>query len=183
MRLQMIIALLVAFGLGVLAGQVLARWQAGQGRGRSLRRDAPRRRCGQRPGPSRRPLEGYGLQRHPRLAAEQGGRPHLPRQADRRGPQAGICPWDSADDRADGASWGQSEPVGRLPQGARRGLHHVAFRIPDTGPELEKYRGLGLEAIASGKWPEGQTRWGTFHYVQDPKGGAIVEFISRIPRQ
>jgi catechol 2,3-dioxygenase-like lactoylglutathione lyase family enzyme len=62
-------------------------------------------------------------------------------------------------------------------------LHHVAFRIPDTGPELEKYRGLGLEAIASGKWPEGQTRWGTFHYVQDPKGGVIVEFISRIPRQ
>ncbi len=62
-------------------------------------------------------------------------------------------------------------------------LHHVAFRIPDTGPELEKYRGLGLEAIASGKWQEGQTRWGTFHYVQDPKGGVIVEFISRIPRK
>jgi hypothetical protein len=39
------------------------------------------------------------------------------------------------------------------------------------------------EGWASGKWPEGQTRWGTFHYVQDPKGGAIVEFISRIPRQ
>ena len=62
-------------------------------------------------------------------------------------------------------------------------LHHVAFRIPDTGPELEKYRGLGMEAIASGKWPEGRTRWGTFHYVQDPKGGVIVEFISRIPRK
>ena len=62
-------------------------------------------------------------------------------------------------------------------------LHHIAFRIPDTGPELEKYRGLGLEAIASGKWPEGQTRWGTFHYMQDPKGGVIVEFISRIPRK
>jgi catechol 2,3-dioxygenase-like lactoylglutathione lyase family enzyme len=62
-------------------------------------------------------------------------------------------------------------------------LHHIAFRIPDTAPELEKYRGLGLEAIASGKWPEGQTRWGTFHYVQDPKGGVIVEFISRIPRK
>ena len=62
-------------------------------------------------------------------------------------------------------------------------LHHVAFRIPDTGPELEKYRGLGMEAIASGKWPEGRTRWGTFHYVQDPKGGVIVEFISRIPRE
>jgi catechol 2,3-dioxygenase-like lactoylglutathione lyase family enzyme len=62
-------------------------------------------------------------------------------------------------------------------------LHHVAFRIPDTGPELDKYRGLGLQAIASGKWPEGQTRWGTFHYMQDPKGGVIVEFISRIPRK
>ncbi len=62
-------------------------------------------------------------------------------------------------------------------------LHHLAFRIPDTGPELEKYRGLGMEAIASGKWPEGETRWGTFQYVQDPKGGVIVEFISRIPRK
>jgi catechol 2,3-dioxygenase-like lactoylglutathione lyase family enzyme len=60
-------------------------------------------------------------------------------------------------------------------------LHHVAFRIPDAGPELEKYRGLGLEAIASGKWPEGEARWGTFHYVGDPKGGVIVELISRIP--
>jgi hypothetical protein len=40
-----------------------------------------------------------------------------------------------------------------------------------------------MEAIASGKWPEGETRWGTFHYLQDPKGGIIVEFISRIPRK
>jgi methylmalonyl-CoA/ethylmalonyl-CoA epimerase len=62
-------------------------------------------------------------------------------------------------------------------------LHHLAFRIPDTDPEPEKYRGLGMEAIASGKWPEGQTRWGTFHYVRDPKGGVIVEFISRITRK
>jgi hypothetical protein len=62
-------------------------------------------------------------------------------------------------------------------------LHHVAFRIADTETELHKYRGLGMEAIASGKWPEGETRWGTFHYVQDPKGGVIVEFISRIPRK
>ena len=62
------------------------------------------------------------------------------------------------------------------------GLHHVAFRVPDTGPELEKYRRLGMEEVASGKWPEGETRWGTFHYVQDPKGGVIVEFISRVPR-
>jgi catechol 2,3-dioxygenase-like lactoylglutathione lyase family enzyme len=62
-------------------------------------------------------------------------------------------------------------------------LHHIAFRIPDTGPELEKYHRLGMESIASGKWPEGETRWGTFHYVQDPKGGILVEFISRIPRK
>jgi catechol 2,3-dioxygenase-like lactoylglutathione lyase family enzyme len=62
-------------------------------------------------------------------------------------------------------------------------LHHIAFRIPDVGPELEKYRGLGMEEIASGKWPEGESRWGTFQYVQDPKGGPIVEFISRIPRK
>jgi methylmalonyl-CoA/ethylmalonyl-CoA epimerase len=62
-------------------------------------------------------------------------------------------------------------------------LHHVAYRIPVTGPELEKYRGLGMEPIASGKWPEGAARWGTFHYVRDPKGGVIVEFISRIPRE
>jgi methylmalonyl-CoA/ethylmalonyl-CoA epimerase len=62
-------------------------------------------------------------------------------------------------------------------------LHHVAFRIPDTGPELEKYRRLGMEEVASGKWAEGEARWGTFHYVQDPKGGVIVELISRIPRR
>jgi methylmalonyl-CoA/ethylmalonyl-CoA epimerase len=61
-------------------------------------------------------------------------------------------------------------------------LHHIAF-IPDTAPELEKYRGLGMEPIASGKWPEGESRWGTFQYVQDPKGGVIVEFISHIPRE
>ena len=63
------------------------------------------------------------------------------------------------------------------------GLHHVAFRVPDTGPELEKYRRLGMEEVASGKWPEGETRWGTFHYVRDPKGGVVVEFISRVPRK
>lgn len=62
-------------------------------------------------------------------------------------------------------------------------LHHVAFRVPDTGPELEKYRKLGLEEVASGKWPEGDSHWGTFHYVQDPEGGVVIEFISRIPRE
>jgi catechol 2,3-dioxygenase-like lactoylglutathione lyase family enzyme len=62
-------------------------------------------------------------------------------------------------------------------------LHHITFRVPDTGPELAKYRGLGMEEVASGKWPEGEMRWGTFRYVQDPKGGVIVEFISRIPRK
>ncbi|HEX8202948.1 MAG TPA: VOC family protein [Isosphaeraceae bacterium] len=61
-------------------------------------------------------------------------------------------------------------------------LHHLAFRIPETGPELEKYRQLGLEEIAQGKWPEGESHWGTFHYVQDPKGGAVIEFISRVPK-
>jgi methylmalonyl-CoA/ethylmalonyl-CoA epimerase len=82
------------------------------------------------------------------------------------------------------------EPVGDAPspwgdylKEHGEALHHVAFRIPDTGPELKKYRKLGMEAIASGKWPEGESRWGTFQYVQDPKGGVIVEFISRIPRQ
>lgn len=62
-------------------------------------------------------------------------------------------------------------------------LHHVAYRIPDTGPELEKYRKLGLVEIAQGKWPEGDDHWGTFHYVQDPAGGVVVEFISRIPKE
>ncbi|MEJ7636904.1 MAG: VOC family protein [Singulisphaera sp.] len=62
-------------------------------------------------------------------------------------------------------------------------LHHVAFRIPDTGPELEKYRKLGLVEVASGKWPEGESNWGTFHYVRDPKGGVVIEFISRTPRK
>lgn len=59
-------------------------------------------------------------------------------------------------------------------------LHHVAYRVPDTGPELEKYRKLGLEEVASGKWPEGESHWGTFHYVQDPEGGVVIEFISRV---
>ncbi len=82
------------------------------------------------------------------------------------------------------------EPVGDAPspwgdflKEHGEALHHVAFRVPDTGPELEKYRRLGLEEVASGKWPEGEANWGTFHYVRDPKGGVIVEFISRIPRE
>ncbi len=36
----------------------------------------------------------------------------------------------------------------RAPGGARS---QVAFRIPETGPELEKYRKLGLEEVASAK--------------------------------
>jgi hypothetical protein len=82
------------------------------------------------------------------------------------------------------------EPVGDGPSPCEdslrehgEALHRIAIRVPDTGTELEKDRGLGMEAIASGKWPEGEMRWGTFHYVQAPKGGVIVEFISRIPRQ
>lgn len=63
-------------------------------------------------------------------------------------------------------------------------LHHLAFRIPDAPAELERFRALGIEEIAQGKWPEGQTHWGTFHYVQDPEtNGVILEFISRIPRE
>lgn len=62
-------------------------------------------------------------------------------------------------------------------------IHHVAYRVTEAGPELEKFRKLGLEEIAQGKWPEGDSHWGTFHYVQDPEGGAIVEFISRVPRK
>jgi catechol 2,3-dioxygenase-like lactoylglutathione lyase family enzyme len=62
-------------------------------------------------------------------------------------------------------------------------LHHLAYRVPDTRPELEKLRRLGLEAIGEGKWPEGSDHWGTFHYVQEPRGGAVIELISRIPRK
>jgi catechol 2,3-dioxygenase-like lactoylglutathione lyase family enzyme len=62
-------------------------------------------------------------------------------------------------------------------------LHHLAYRVPESGPELEKFKRLGIEEIAEGKWPEGKDRWGTFQYVQDPQGGAIIEFISRIPRK
>ncbi len=62
-------------------------------------------------------------------------------------------------------------------------LHHLAYRIPDTGPELEKYRKLGMVEIAQGKWPEGDQNWGTFHYVRDPAGAVIIEFISRVPRE
>jgi len=38
-----------------------------------------------------------------------------------------------------------------------------------------------MEMIASGKWPEGEARRGTFDDVRDPKGGVIVELISRVP--
>jgi methylmalonyl-CoA/ethylmalonyl-CoA epimerase len=62
-------------------------------------------------------------------------------------------------------------------------LHHLAYRIPDTGPELEKFKKLGIDEVAEGKWPEGKDHWGTFHYVQEPGGGVILEFISRIPKQ
>lgn len=62
-------------------------------------------------------------------------------------------------------------------------LHHLAYRIPETGPELEKFKQLGIDEIAQGKWPEGNDHWGTFHYVQDSSGGTVIEFISRIPRQ
>ncbi len=62
-------------------------------------------------------------------------------------------------------------------------LHHLAFRVPETGPELEKFRKLGMDEISQGKWAEGNDHWGTFHYVQDPEGGTVIEFISRIPRQ
>jgi catechol 2,3-dioxygenase-like lactoylglutathione lyase family enzyme len=60
-------------------------------------------------------------------------------------------------------------------------LHHVAYRVPDSLAELEKFRRLGMEEIAQGKWAEGDSHWGTFHYVKDPDGGLIIEFISRIP--
>jgi catechol 2,3-dioxygenase-like lactoylglutathione lyase family enzyme len=62
-------------------------------------------------------------------------------------------------------------------------IHHLAYRVPDTGSELEKFRKLGLHEVAQGKWPEGESHWGTFHYVQDPRGGVVIEFISRIPRR
>ncbi len=46
------------------------------------------------------------------------------------------------------------EPVGDAPgpwgdflKEHGEALHHVAFRVPDAGPELEKYRRLGMEAI------------------------------------
>ncbi len=59
-------------------------------------------------------------------------------------------------------------------------LHHLAYRVPQSGPELEKYKRLGMDEIAQGKWPEGNDHWGTFHYVQDSSGGTVIEFISRI---
>jgi hypothetical protein len=62
-------------------------------------------------------------------------------------------------------------------------LHHLAYRIPETGPELEKYRKLWLEEVARGKLPKELAHWSTFHYVYDPKGGVVIEFNSRIPRR
>jgi catechol 2,3-dioxygenase-like lactoylglutathione lyase family enzyme len=62
-------------------------------------------------------------------------------------------------------------------------LHHLAYRIPDSGPELAKFKQLGMDEIARGKWPEGKDRWGTFQYIQDPQGGVVIEFISRVPKK
>ena len=76
-----------------------------------------------------------------------------------------------------------SSPWGDYLKEHGEALHHLAYRIPDTGPELEKFKKLGIEELAQGKWPEGKDRWGTFHYVQEPGGGVILEFISRIPRK
>lgn len=63
-------------------------------------------------------------------------------------------------------------------------LHHLAYRVPDSKAELARFEALGIEELAQGKWPEGDSHWGTFHYVQDPEtNGVILEFISRIPRE
>lgn len=82
------------------------------------------------------------------------------------------------------------EPVGDTPspwgddlREHGEGLHHLAYRVPDAAPELGKLRALGMEEVASGKWPEGDSHWGTFQYVRDPGGGATIELISRIPRK
>ena len=76
-----------------------------------------------------------------------------------------------------------SSPWGDYLKEHGEALHHLAYRIPDTGPELEKFKKLGIEELAQGKWPEGKDRWGTFHYVQEPGGGVILEFISQdLPR-
>jgi hypothetical protein len=59
---------------------------------------------------------------------------------------------------------------------------HVGVVVKDLDQAVASWKAMGFSDIRvsppnKGKWPEGQTRWGTFHYVQDPKGGAIVEFI------
>ena len=60
-------------------------------------------------------------------------------------------------------------------------LHHIAFRIPGTGPELEKYPRLGIESPRA-RGRRASRNWGT-SVRPDPKGGVIVEFISGIPRK
>lgn len=76
-----------------------------------------------------------------------------------------------------------SSPWGDYLKAHGEALHHLAYRIPEAGPELERFRKLGIEELAQGKWPEGKDHWGTFHYVQEPSGGVILEFISRITRK
>ena len=173
MRLQMIIALLVAFGLGVLAGrgigltasaqdkttadpyaemlhvgvvvkdldQAVARWKA---MGFSDIRVLP---------PNKgvdRTYHGKPIDVALKQAFVHGTRPMVELME-----PVGDSP----------------SPWGDYLKEHGEALHHVAFRIPDTGPELEKYRGLGLEAIASGKWPEGQTRLGDVPLRPGPEGG------------
>jgi hypothetical protein len=64
----------------------------------------------------------------------------------------------------------------------RRGAARPTGVSSAWGPN-SKYSRLGKEDVASGKWPEGETRLGTFHYVPDLKGSVLFEFISCIPRE
>jgi hypothetical protein len=71
-------------------------------------------------------------------------------------------------------------PVGDMPSPRadsrkehREGPCGVAFRVPETGPEVRETRGLGLEGGRLGQLAGGQSP-GTFRCVRDPKQGIII---------
>jgi hypothetical protein len=71
---------------------------------------------------------------------------------------------------------------------ALSGVDHRCASVTSTvvcrtgGAMLEKYRGMGMEEVAPGNWPEGESCLGMSTTCRIRRG-VIVELISRIPRK
>ena len=160
-----IVAIFAAFGFGILAGRGSGPRAAAQDRAPAdpLRRDAPSRRGGQEPQPGVARWKALGFTDIRVSPLSKGtDRTYHGEPIDVALKQAfvhGMRPMiEMMEPVRDGPS-----PSGDFLKEHGEALHYIAFRLPDAGPELEKYRRLGMEEVASGKWPEGESRWGTFH--------------------